>query len=64
VRAQNRPVAAIVYIGRAAKTGAPRPGYLDIVAAAARVWDLPPDYVRALTQWERSASANNNEGAV
>ena len=65
VRAHNRPVSAMVYIGRAARPGAPRPGYLDIVTTAARDWKLPADYVMALARWDgRAGLPANSEGVA
>jgi cation transport regulator ChaC len=51
VRANGRRVSALVYIGRSAIAGTPKPGYLDVVLAAARGWALPPDYVAELARW-------------
>jgi hypothetical protein len=39
---------ALVYVGRDAGPGVPRPGYLEAVAAAARSAGLPDGYVREL----------------
>ncbi|MFZ4531836.1 MAG: gamma-glutamylcyclotransferase family protein [Alsobacter sp.] len=36
---------ALVYVGRSARKGTPKPGYLEGVLAAARDWGLPVDYV-------------------
>jgi len=47
-------VQALVYVARARRVGRPRPGYQDLVVAAARDWNLPPDYVRALARWSPS----------
>lgn len=41
---------ALVYIGRSRRPGRPKPGYLDLVLAAAREHDLPADYVRSLAR--------------
>ena len=46
-----RRVPALVYIGRSASVGRPRPGYLEVVLAAAEAWSLPPDYVAGLQRW-------------
>jgi len=51
VRASGRRVSALVYIGRAATAGQPKPGYLDIVLDAAYAWRLPSDYVASLARW-------------
>jgi cation transport regulator ChaC len=45
---------ALVYIAGARAVGTPRPGYLELVVAAARAWDLPQSYVRELMRWTSS----------
>ena len=42
---------ALVYIARARPRGVPRPGYMEIVIAAARECGLPADYVASLRRW-------------
>jgi len=42
---------ALVYVARARPRGVPRPGYMDIVMAAARECGLPSDYVTSLQRW-------------
>ena len=42
---------ALVYISRARPRGVPRPGYMEIVIAAARECGLPADYVASLRRW-------------
>jgi hypothetical protein len=49
-------VAALVYVGRERRAGRPRPGYQDLVVQAARDWDLPDDYIRALQRWSPTRS--------
>ena len=39
---------ALVYVGRAGASPQIRSGYLEGVIAAARVWELPPAYIREL----------------
>jgi gamma-glutamylcyclotransferase (GGCT)/AIG2-like uncharacterized protein YtfP len=51
VRAGDRIVAAMVYVGRERSAGKPRPGYQRVLVAAARDWRLPEDYVRSLERW-------------
>jgi cation transport regulator ChaC len=51
VRAGERIVAALVYVGRERRPGKPRPGYQRVLVAAARDWGLPEDYVRSLERW-------------
>jgi hypothetical protein len=48
---QRRPVSALVYVARRVGTGAPRPGYMQLVLDAAREWKLPDIYLRALARW-------------
>jgi hypothetical protein len=43
---------ALVYIGRSATRGEPRPGYLQAVLAAARSWGLPADYLHEIEHGE------------
>ena len=54
VRCGARRRHALVYIGRSRTLGRPKPGYLDLVLAAARELALPADYVRALARWAPS----------
>jgi gamma-glutamylcyclotransferase (GGCT)/AIG2-like uncharacterized protein YtfP len=42
---------AVVYVGRSAKPGAPKPGYMESVVDAATKAGLPQDYVRGLRGW-------------
>jgi len=51
LRASGRRISALVYVGRSAMAGRPKPGYLDLVLDAARDWRLPPDYVADLARW-------------
>jgi len=44
-------VSALVYVGREQRAGRPRPGYQDLVVAAARDWALPDAYVETLRRW-------------
>jgi len=62
VRAEGRRMAAMVYIARSRPPGRPKPGYLDLVLAAARDWQLPPDYVRALARWGAGGQKNMRVG--
>ena len=43
---------ALVYVGRSARKGAPKPGYLEGVLAAARDWGLPADYLYDMAHGE------------
>lgn len=55
----SRRVRAVVYVGQERegrqREGRPRPGYLEIVTAAAREWDLGADYIDSLRRWAPSA---------
>lgn len=42
---------ALVYVARARPRGVPRPGYMEIVIAAARECGLPADYIASLRCW-------------
>jgi hypothetical protein len=48
---------ALIYYGRSAAPGAPRPGYLEAVLRAAEAAQLPPAYVRELRAWQRGPAA-------
>jgi len=45
----SRP--ALVYVARSRPIDRARAGYMELVIAAARQWDLPPDYIAALQRW-------------
>lgn len=57
-RVEGGPVRALVYVGREARTGAPAPGYLEAVVAAAKAANLPPAYVAFL---ERQGAPSTGE---
>ncbi len=46
---RHRP--ALIYVARRQGRGRPRPGYIDLVVAAAREWALPERYIRSLRRW-------------
>jgi hypothetical protein len=46
---RRRP--ALVYLARPGRDGRPKPGYIELVATAAREWALPEPYIRALQMW-------------
>lgn len=54
VRRDGRRLQALVYVARERGAGRPRPGYQDVVVAAARAWSLPEDYISALARWSSS----------
>jgi hypothetical protein len=53
----GRAIAALVYVGRQRGEGRPRPGYQELVVAAACDWQMPEDYIRALRRWSPTPSA-------
>jgi hypothetical protein len=65
VRSGGRRMTALVYIARQSGEGKPKPGYMELVIAAARAWGLPPDYLRSLQRWlpacSRAAGAKAGE---
>ncbi len=42
---------ALVYVARPRRDGQPRAGYMELVLAAARIWNLPPLYIASLQHW-------------
>jgi AIG2 family protein len=48
VRGTSGLTPALVYFARPAGEGRPKPGYIELVIAAAQEWELPPPYIRAL----------------
>ena len=42
---------ALVYVARLLPVGRSRAGYMELVIAAARAWNLPPNYVAMLQRW-------------
>jgi cation transport regulator ChaC len=54
VRRGGRQATALVYIASRQGEGTPRPGYIALVVAAAREWELPDAYVRTLARWAPS----------
>jgi cation transport regulator ChaC len=47
----GRNVRALLYLAAETTTGAPQPGYLERIVAAARYHGLPTDYVEQLESW-------------
>jgi cation transport regulator ChaC len=54
VRHVRRQYNAFVYVARPRGPGKPRPGYLELVIAAARDWNLPQPYIDELARWSCS----------
>ena len=48
----GKAVRALIYLATERTTGSPRPGYLELVVAAARRHRLPEDYIRRLEAWQ------------
>jgi hypothetical protein len=60
VRSAGRRVLALVYLARPGGVGRPKPGYMDLVIAAARQWDLPADYIAALQSWSQASARGSD----
>ena len=50
-------VKALVYRGNETREGRPRPGYMEMVSAAARECGLPQDYIAGLACWSSGAKS-------
>jgi AIG2-like family len=48
---------ALVYLARRPGQGRARPGYIGVVVAAAREWNLPDAYIDSLQRWSPSGWA-------
>jgi hypothetical protein len=44
----------MIYLLRRRAAGQPRPGYVEMIAAAARAWKLPEPYVKSVERWSTS----------
>jgi hypothetical protein len=51
---ERRRMPAMIYLLRRRIEGSPRPGYVELCAAAARAWKLPERYVRSVERWSVS----------
>lgn len=51
VRHGGELMPALVYFARPRGEGRPKPGYLELVIAAAREWRLPASYIRSIEAW-------------
>jgi AIG2-like family len=47
----GRRVSALVYVARPRADGRPKAGYMELLIAAARAWNLPDDYIASLQRW-------------
>jgi cation transport regulator ChaC len=54
VRLGSRRVSAMIYLLRRRAPGRPKPGYVEMIAAAARGWKLPEPYIRSVERWSVS----------
>lgn len=54
VRVDGRRVRAMIYLLRRRKPGRPKPGYVEMIAAAARAWRLPERYIHEVERWSVS----------
>jgi hypothetical protein len=54
VRHGTRRLRAMIYLLRRRAAGTPRPGYVEMIAAAARGWKLPEPYIRSVERWSAS----------
>jgi cation transport regulator ChaC len=50
----GRRMRAMVYLLRRRNIGRAKPGYVEMIAAAARSWHMPDAYVRAIERWSPS----------
>lgn len=51
VRAGSRRLPAMLYLLHRRVAGRPKPGYVEMIAAAARGWKLPERYIRSVERW-------------
>jgi len=58
VRCAQRRQMSLVYLARPCGLGSARSGYLELVVAAARDWELPPDYIALLQRWRPARSVD------
>jgi AIG2-like family len=56
IRCAGRRSSALVYVGHSRRHGPPKPGYLELVIAAAQDWGLPRPYVETLAGWAPAGS--------
>jgi len=54
VRNGARLVPAMIYLLRRRAPGRPKPGYVEMISAAARGWKLPEAYIRSVERWSTS----------
>jgi len=61
VRLGPRRVSAMIYLLRRRSAGRPKPGYVEMIAAAARGWKLPERYIRSVERWSVSRWTGTRE---
>ena len=54
VRLGPRRVTAMIYLLRRRSVGRPKPGYVEMIASAARAWKLPERYIHSVERWSVS----------
>jgi Gamma-glutamyl cyclotransferase, AIG2-like len=54
VRLGGRLMTAMIYLLRRRTFGQPKPGYVEMIAAAARGWEFPEAYIRSVERWSVS----------
>lgn len=54
VRVDGKRVRAMIYLLRRRAPGKPKPGYVEMIGAAARAWQLPERYIRGVERWSVS----------
>jgi cation transport regulator ChaC len=54
VRIGGKRVRAMIYLLRRTAPGKPKPGYVEMIAAAARGWKMPERYIRSVERWSIS----------
>lgn len=59
VRTESGRRPALVYVARPGPSGAAKPGYMEVVVAAAREWAVPDRYLRSLERWRPSGAGEN-----
>jgi AIG2-like family len=57
VQQAGRRQTALIYLARPGGIGRAKSGYMELVVAAAREWELPSEYVASLQQWLAARSA-------
>jgi hypothetical protein len=53
-RVGGKRVRAMIDLLRRRKPGRPKPGYVEMIAAAGRAWNLPERYIRSVERWSAS----------